>query len=176
MLFWGRVPIKYGTALLSFEKGNRTQQILHKIKYKDQRQLARYMGEKLGECAFNQSWSKKVDLIIPVPLHPSKKRKRGYNQSFLLAEGVQKVFGIKIEKHALKRIRANITQTKKNKYERWHNVEEVFNLVDSKKVRNKHVLLIDDAITTGATLEACVRALQQAKNCEISIATLAIAK
>lgn len=175
-LFWGRVPVKNGISLLEFEKGNRTQKLLHKIKYKDQKQLAVYLGSMLGKEIVSKDWVKEIDLIIPVPLHSSKERTRGYNQSLLIAEGMEKVLSIPVENNAIIRTKANITQTKKNKYERWDNVQQVFKLAQSKHVKNKHVLIVDDAITTGATLEACIRCFLEVENCQVSIATLAIAK
>ena len=175
-LFWGRVPIQHGVSLLTFEKGNSTQKMLHKIKYKDQKQLAIHLGNKLGTEIKSKDWSKDIDLILPVPLHSSKERSRGYNQALLIAEGVQEVLSVPIEDGTVVRTVANITQTKKNKFERWENVEQVFKLAHSKNIQNKHVLLIDDAITTGSTLEACIRCMLAAENCKISIATLAIAK
>jgi ComF family protein len=175
-LFWGRVPVKNGISLLTFEKGNSTQKLLHKIKYKDQKQLAIHLGSKMGRAINSLEWASQIDLIIPVPLHPSKERSRGYNQALLLAEGIKEVLSVPIENNAIIRTKANVTQTKKNKYERWDNVEQVFKLAQSKHVKNKHVLIVDDAITTGATLESCIRCFLEVENCQVSIATLAIAK
>ena len=175
-IFWGRLIIHHSTALLNFEKGNVTQNLLHGIKYKNKKNLAQSLGEKLGDKILTEKWENPVDLIIPIPLHPKKKLIRGYNQATIIAKGIAKRIDAEIDESIVKRITANITQTKKNKYERWGNVKQVFTLANSSALENKHVLIVDDAITTGATLEACIRCLQQIENCKVSVATLAIAK
>jgi ComF family protein len=114
-----------------------------------------------------------VDTIIPVPLHKSKKRKRGYNQSECIAHGISEVMGKPIDCNTLKRVIANPTQTKKHRYERWANVNGIFALTNPENIANKHILLVDDVVTTGATLEACAITLLQAENVKISIVALA---
>lgn len=173
--FWGRTNITQATAMYFFNKASKLQHLMHELKYKGKKEvgirLGKILGQKIKETDF-----KEVDLIIPVPLHPSKERKRGYNQSDMfaqgLSEGLQKPWSRKI----LKRKKASESQTKKSRMERWKNVDEIFEVTDAKEISNKHLLLVDDVITTGATLESCANALLQIQNTKVSIATLATAQ
>lgn len=171
-IFWGRIPVEYATAYFYFQKGGRVQKLLHKLKYKDQKEigveLGRMIGRDLVQSSFNQ-----VDVIVPVPLHKSKKRKRGYNQSECLAEGLSMSMMKPLDTTSLFRAIANPTQTRKHRYERWTNVESIFKLRYPEAIANKHILLVDDVITTGATLEACASALLEAEGVKVSIVTAA---
>ncbi|HEY4786405.1 MAG TPA: ComF family protein [Bacteroidales bacterium] len=171
-IFWGRVPVENATAHFYFHKGGRVQELLHKLKYKGQKEigveLGKIIGKELEQSPFNQ-----VDAIIPVPLHPSKKRKRGYNQSECVASGIASAMSKPLNINSLVRVVANPTQTRKHRFERWTNVEGIFALKEQRSIENKHILLVDDVVTTGATLEACASALLQAKNVKVSIATVA---
>lgn len=169
-LFWGRVQIENVFALLNYQKGNQVQRLLHLLKYQQRTKLGIYYGEILGE-----SLPKGLgfDLIVPVPLHAKKLQQRGYNQSTTIAKGISSVLRIPVEEKVIIRNSYNLSQTKFTKYDRWDNVRSIFTIVDEKKLRNKHVLLIDDVLTTGATIEACAKELVKIENCTVSIATLA---
>ncbi len=171
-IFWGRVPVEYATAHFYFQKGGRVQELLHKLKYKGQKEigveLGNMMGRDLEQSPFNQ-----IDIVVPVPLHHSKKRKRGYNQSECVASGIAKAMSKPLDTSSLIRIIANPTQTRKHRFERWTNVEGIFALKSPENIENKHILLVDDVVTTGATLEACASVLLQAKNVKVSIVAVA---
>ena len=172
-IFWGRVPVEFATAHFFFQKGGRVQELLHKLKYKGQKDIGIELGLMIGRD-LEQSPFSEVDMIIPVPLHKSKKRKRGYNQSECIAIGLAKALGKPIDTSTLYRAIANPTQTRKHRFERWTNVENIFKLKLPESLANKHVLLVDDVVTTGATLEACAFTLLQGTNVKVSI--LAVAK
>ncbi|MGQ7871414.1 ComF family protein [Sunxiuqinia sp. sy24] len=174
-LFYGRVPIQRATAYFDFKKGSPYQKILHQLKYRGMKELGEYMGAQYALELQNSEFIGAVDLICPVPLHPKKERKRGYNQSYHLAKGLSDKLGIPIEREALIRRKFSSTQTKKGRYERWENVEDIFELHQPEAFAGKHVLLIDDVVTTGATLEACAATILQNCPAKISILTLAIA-
>ena len=170
----GRIPICESTALLLFQRHNLTQKILHQIKYYSNEKLAVAMGERLGlhiaECRLFDD----VDIIVPVPLHRRKQRQRGYNQSLLLCKGIVRNFPRPIVTDNLVRIRYTETQTRKSRQERLDNMKDVFAVTDPSALQGKHLLLVDDVITTGATTEACWLALQHVDNVRISVAALAV--
>ncbi|NCC98534.1 MAG: ComF family protein [Bacteroidia bacterium] len=174
-LLWGRVKIEYGTALCRFQKGNSVQKVLHQLKYKGEKELGIILGQSFGYEIQGSNISK-VDAIIPVPLHPDKLKKRGYNQSEQIAIGLSEVLNIPIINDLLYRKLANSTQTKKNVYERWENSQNIFDIKENRlSLCGKHILLVDDVITTGATIEACTEVLQQINGLRVSFAALAIA-
>lgn len=176
-LFWGRVPIHQTYAMLQFEKENTTQAILHALKYKDRPDVARYFGERLGEKIKQQSRFADLEALIPVPLHPNKEFLRGYNQSRLLSEGIALALNIPIRSDLLKRIVFTESQTKKGKELRWENMQDRFESQAKGTVELKHVAVVDDVVTTGSTLETCVRRLQETlPDAKISVISLAMAK
>lgn len=146
------------------------QQLVHQLKYRNQRELGIYMGKIVGH-ALSERFNH-IDLLVPLPLFPAKERKRGYNQSQLLCEGISKVLQKPVLDKVVIRTTHTESQTKKNRVERWQNMEGKFELKDSSVISGKHVLLVDDVVTTGATLEACARELLKAENVQLSIATL----
>lgn len=170
----GRVPLEAATALLLFKRKNNAQKILHQIKYHGNERLAILMGQKLGVSLSKNNLFDNIDIIIPVPLHPRKLRKRGYNQSLLICQGITKVFKRPICTDNLIRIHHTETQTHKNREERYDNMHNVFALRNPTALESKHILLVDDVLTTGATTEGCWFALKQVKNLKISIAVLAV--
>ena len=174
-LFWGRVDLAAATAYFSYKKGSRYQQLIHFLKYKGLKELGYETGKKFGYQLLESPGFAEIDVLMPVPLHPKKKKKRGYNQSEWIANGIAEVLKKPVDTKTLHRKVFTSTQTKRNRYERWQNVEQVFGLVDPKSVENKHVLLIDDVVTTGATLEACAIHLLKQPGTKVSIATLAYA-
>ncbi|MEZ4721498.1 MAG: ComF family protein [Flavobacteriales bacterium] len=171
-LFWGKIQIERAAAYSFFTKGGIVQSLMHQLKYNGKIDVGLLMGRYFGEV-LKDSMYDKIDLVVPVPLHASKLKKRGYNQCDFIARGIAESMGKPYNVNCVARIRANETQTKKGIYERWINVKELFKVVEPQFVRGKHVLLIDDVVTTGSTLEACAGALLQVPDTRVSIATIA---
>ncbi len=174
-IFWGRIHIAFASSFYNFNKGGKVQQLIHSLKYKGNEQVGIQIGKIYGWELRQQTGLNTVDLIIPVPLHKKKLRKRGYNQSVCFAEGLSSSMQLEMDSTILFRSLETETQTKKSRFLRWKNVENMFLIKDAHKIRDKHILLVDDVITTGATLEACARALLKAPGVRISIATIACA-
>lgn len=174
-IFWGRIPVANATAFMFFTGNSRYRQVLHELKYHGQQQVGLELGRMFGLELKNTPFDT-ADVIIPVPLHPAKLKKRGYNQSELIAKGISESLQIPLETKTVKRISATSTQTRKTRYERWENVHHTFMVTSGQLLKNKHILLVDDVITTGATLEACADALLIAEDITISIASLACVK
>ena len=175
-MFWGRVPLEFATAHYVFKKGNKTQHLLHSIKYDNRKDAAILVGKLIAIELNKTDYFKDVDFIMPVPLHPVKLAKRGYNQSALISNGISQFSGKATLDNCLVRTMNTATQTKKNKYQRWENVEFVFAIKNPEQLINKHVLLIDDVITTGATIESCAQKLIEIEGVKVSIAAVAVAK
>lgn len=173
--FWGRIPIEAGAALLEFKKGNLSQQVVHNIKYRNNQPLGLVMGRQMGAMLRDSHRFDSVDLLLPIPLHRKKERKRGYNQSVLLCRGIAEVFPRPVSIGAVVRQKATDTQTNKTREERLDNMRDVFLLKSSKSLEDKHILLVDDVVTTGATTEACFQAIRAVKGLRISVAFLAVA-
>ena len=175
-LFWGRVQLESTYSLLYFEKENSTQEILHGIKYQNKKNLAREMGKRIGTNLLKIESFKKLDCLIPIPLHTKKEYQRGYNQSLLIAEGISKNCNIPYLEKAIIRIKHGESQTKKGRIKRWENVQNTFKINASLLQNFKHIALVDDVITTGATLEACITEIQSTyPTLKISVISLAIA-
>ncbi len=174
-IFWGRVRVEHATSYMYFYDQSRYRRILHEIKYKGWQQLGIEMGRMFGEELLPTPFGQ-VDLIHPVPLHPAKQKARGFNQSELIAEGMAEILQKPVETSLISRISDSGTQTHKTRYERWQNVEGIFRVVKEDMLRDRHVLLVDDVITTGATLEACASAVLLIEGTRVSIATLAYVK
>jgi ComF family protein len=167
-----RVKIKHAMALLHFNKRGKAQRILHVLKYKNQPEigvlLGKFCGTKLGEADLQTEF----DCILAIPLHPKKLKHRGYNQSAKLAEGISEKLNIPFY-NVLSRIKATETQTRKSKLARWLNIEDVFLLENKELIAGKRVLLVDDVITTGATIEACAQAIRKSDCLSISVLCIA---
>lgn len=174
-VFWGRVELEKAIAFLYFTKGGKVQHILHGLKYKNLPELGELMGTLYANDLMKDGTLDSIDSIIPVPLHPEKLKARGYNQSEAFAKGLCTVSGIAMDCTSLVRKFSSSTQTKKSRYRRWENVKEIFSLEHPEVIEGKHVLLVDDVITTGATIEACCNVLLEANNVKISIAGIATA-
>lgn len=168
----GRVPIHGGFSFLDYSKEDLTQDLLYNIKYQNQPQLAVYVSRCMAK-KLDSAFMEYIDVIVPVPLHPNKQKLRGYNQSELIAIGIQQIHNIPINTATLRRKENTDSQTRKSKLSRWRNVKNAFELHNNSSLKNKHVLLIDDVFTTGATLEACASVLQKETVTECSILTLA---
>ena len=174
-LFWGRVKVENATAFFSYKKGSNYQQLIHFMKYRGLKELGFETGLRFGHILNESESFNTVDLIVPVPLHPKKEKKRGYNQCHWIAEGIARSMEKEVVNDNLFRKIFTTTQTRKNRYERWQNVEGIFGIHQPEAFRGKHILLVDDVVTTGSTLEACAYQLLQRKDTRVSIATLAFA-
>ncbi len=175
MRFAGRIPYKHAASLAYFTNEGLLQHFMHGLKYKNQKQIGYYLGEQLGKSLMETNWINEIDCIVPVPLHPAKEAARGYNQSLLIAEGMSKITEIPVLTGILSRNRQTESQTKKTRSERVENMKDAFSVLDWSFIKNKHILLCDDVLTTGATLEACGLALLMEESVKISIATIGIA-
>lgn len=174
-IFYGRVQIEHATSFFYFSKGSKYQTLLHNLKYKGMKELGAEIGKHFAIDLMHSPGFSSIDIVCPVPLHPNKERKRGYNQSWWIASGIAKQMDKELNADNLKRVTATETQTRKSRFERWQNVEGIFELTNPEEFFGKHVLLIDDVVTTGSTLEACANAIVSATNAKVSIATLATA-
>jgi ComF family protein len=173
--FLGKVPLERAGAYLYYNKGGKGQKIVAAIKYQGNTRLGQWIGESLAKDLSTSGFFDGIDYLVPVPLHPKKLKKRGFNQSEIIARGISSFTHIPLEKQNLYRAKANITQTKKGVYERWKNTADIFQLKDKQLFTKKHILLIDDVLTTGATLEACAIRLLDTPEIQVSILTIAIA-
>lgn len=171
--FSGRIPVKFVMTLFKFVKRGKVQHLLHALKYKNQPEIGVQLGRVYGADLLAVAYKDHFDFIVPVPLHPSKRRKRGYNQSEEFGKGLSEILEIPCTEKFLKRIRATATQTRKSKLNRWENVSEVFEVREREELKGKRVLLVDDVVTTGATLEACGEKLLKAGCGDVSIACIA---
>ncbi|HDJ34493.1 MAG TPA: ComF family protein [Bacteroidetes bacterium] len=174
-LFWGRVTIEQATALYVFEKGSIFQSLIHQLKYRGRKDIGLYLGRLLGTEIKDAPGFSHAEVIIPVPLHPSRKRERGYNQGEYIAKGMAEVMQAETEFGNLVRKRKTPTQTRRSRIERWENVRGMFAVKKPHRLENRHILLVDDVVTTGATLEACAEVLLGIPGVRVSIATLAVA-
>jgi len=172
---YGRAKIENGTALFRFEKKGNVQRLIHNLKYKDHEHIGFVLGNWLGGELKTLESYKNIDVVIPVPLHKNKLRKRGYNQVALFGQQVAKALNADYLDDVLVKVTNTKSQVNKKRLARWTNSDELFTLKNMEAIDNKHILVVDDIITTGATLEACISILNQAKNIKISIATMAIA-
>jgi len=172
-LFRGRVAVQNATAYLRFQKGGMAQKLVHKLKYKGRTEVGTTIGKLYGYELKNQEWDKKIDLIIPVPLHNKKLHLRGFNQCDFFAQGLSESLNVNFDTTSLKRIYSTNTQTKKSRYNRWKNAEGKFVVTDPAFLIGKNILLVDDVVTTGSTLEACAQAILNIEGTTVSIATMA---
>lgn len=173
--FWGKAPIFRGTAFFFFQKGSPFQKLLHSLKYKGNKEIGEILGRHAAVDLSESVDFSTVDVIIPVPLHPKKFKKRGYNQSEWIAKGLSSILGKPYDTSSLCRLHESTTQTKKSVFERYENTEGVFGLLDKNTLSGKHVLLVDDVLTTGSTLEACVKVLLNCEGVKVSVFALAAA-
>jgi len=174
-LFWGRAFIQTGAAFLYFNKGSRVQRLIHQLKYKGKKEIGIFLGSQYGQVLKTAPGFNTADAIIPVPLHKKKYMKRGYNQSEQFANGLNVSMKIPVENHLLIRNKATETQTRKSRFSRYENVHETFTVCNPENWMGKHLMLVDDVITTGATLESCILALNIIPDVKISIACIATA-
>ncbi len=174
-LFWGKIKLEMALSAFTFVKKGKVQRLIHELKYNGNTKVGELMGIELGKEIDKIEITDKVDVVVPVPIHKKKLKQRGYNQSVFIAIGVAKVLTCEINTTLLKRAERSESQTKKSKYERWENVGSAFTLTDANQYKGKHILLVDDVVTTGATLEACCKKLKEIKGVKLSVGTLASA-
>jgi len=173
--FWGRTPITAAYSQFYFSKEFLIQHLIHQLKYKGDTEIGFYLGEMMGKTLLKSSRFSSVDALIPLPLYADKEHKRGYNQAAVICNGMSAIMNVPVLSGAVIRRYATETQTRKHRTERWENVKESFKVVKEKELAGKHLLLVDDVVTTGATLEACGNIILNATNARLSIATLAYA-
>lgn len=171
--FWGRMPLAGATSLCHFTAGSLIQQLLHQLKYKGNKEAGYFLGSMMGHSLQGTARFQGIDMLVPLPLFAARQKKRGYNQATVLCNGMAGILQLPVNTHAVLRRTATETQTRKNRIERWMNMEGKFELADTAAIAGKHILLVDDVVTTGATLEACGHALLAAGGVTLSIATLA---
>ncbi|MCK9163733.1 MAG: phosphoribosyltransferase family protein [Bacteroidales bacterium] len=169
-------PVKNCGAFIFYQKNTISSKLIHKFKYNDDVVIGKYLMEIFSYEVSKLDWINDIDLIIPLPLHWKKTWKRGYNQSEVMSNEIGRIFNIKVETKAIKRIKHNKSQVKKNAQDRWENVKNIFKLCDEKKLEGKHVLIVDDIITTGASINSCVKEISKVKDIEISVIALGSAE
>jgi ComF family protein len=172
-LFWGRCLIERAATFSFYTKDSRIKELIHQLKYKGIKEVGSELGRIYARTLKSSRFLEDIDIIIPVPLHPSKKRQRGFNQSDIISRGISEVSGIPMETNLLVRKTVTRTQTRKTRFDRWTNVQDIFRVTDQTRVSNRHILLVDDVITTGSTLEACASELLKVENVKVSVVALA---
>lgn len=173
--FWGKVPLQHACAIYYFNKKSSLQKILHALKYKQDKDAGLALGKEVAKHLSACSWLSEIDFLMPVPLHPRKLKERGYNQSEIFAQGMHEVIQIPLQTKVLLRQRHTSSQASLNLLQRIDNVKGAFELKNPACIQDKHILLIDDVMTTGATLEACAITLLQQPGVKISVLTIAYA-
>jgi ComF family protein len=172
--FWGRVPVQSAAAFLQFNKQGVVQHLLHQLKYRRRKDAGEYIGKMFGYKLLEQnSIIQKPDLIVPVPLHWKKLKSRGYNQTDPFAQGLAQALNVPWSANALQRHRENISQTKKSRFDRYSNVHGIFSVTNPQQLQNKHILLVDDVVTTGATSESCLQTILTVPGTTVSFAVIA---
>ncbi len=174
-LFWGRVEITRATAFSFYTRGSKIRKLIHKLKYKGIQEIGEELGKIYGHNLKESGFMDDIDLIIPVPLHKTRQRKRGFNQSELISRGISAATGLTVDNMALVRAEVSDTQTKRTRYGRWMNVEGIFQVRLPENIKGKHILLVDDVITTGSTIDACAGELLKIEGVKVSAVALAVA-
>lgn len=174
VFFAGRFPFERIGSFAYFVKGGSIQKIIHEIKYKNNPQLAIYVGEICGKEIAKSQFFGEVDYIVPIPLHSKRLRKRGYNQALMIAKGISNKTSLVVNEDNLIRIMNNPSQTQNSRLERWKNTEGIFDISNKDLFEGKHILLVDDVITTGSTIEVCAKLLLSCPACKVSIFTVGV--
>jgi len=174
-MFWGRAKVEFASSLFFYRKGELLQQLIHQLKYKRDRNAGTYLGQMAGRALLKENLAEKIDCIVPVPLHPKKQRIRGYNQSDVIAGGISEITKVPVNSDSVIRTVHSASQTRRGRYERWQNVEGIFKVVHPYLFQNKHLLILDDVVTTGATIEALCAAFSEVEKVRLSVLTIGIA-
>ena len=172
-LFWGRCRIEKASAFSYYTRDSRIRKMIHQLKYKGARDIGSELGRIYAVSLRSSKFLDDIDMIIPVPLHPSKKRQRGFNQSDEISRGISSVSGLPVDTGMLIRKTGSKTQTRKSRYDRWTNVRDIFLVTDEEKLKGRHILLVDDVITTGSTIEACAGEILKTEGTKVSVVALA---
>jgi ComF family protein len=172
-IFYGRLPMNAGAAAWYFHKNSALQALLFQLKYKSNKEVGLFMGKQMGALLAASERFASIDALVPVPLHPQALSKRGFNQAALICEGIGQVWHKPVLTGAIARTKHTSTQTKQTRAERWDNMENAFTIKDPTSINGKHLLIIDDVITTGATIEACGKTLLTIKDVRVSVAAAA---
>jgi ComF family protein len=173
--FWGRIALASATSEFYFSKGSIVQNMIHEFKYHGNKKAGHYFGNLMGKNLLNSNRFKNIDVIIPLPLFEKKEKMRGFNQAEILCNGIAEIINKPVIKKNVIRKVFTETQTKKHRIERWENVEGIFYVNEPQSLEGKNILLVDDVITTGATIDACGTEILKIKNTILSVASLAIA-
>ncbi|HAH59651.1 MAG: ComF family protein [Lentimicrobium sp.] len=173
--FWGKINFQAAAACYYFTKAGKVQHLIHHLKYKGYKEIGAYIGQLYGPELKRSPYFKSVSAVLPVPLHPRKQAKRGYNQAEWFALGLSEGMKIELDTTTLIRSKASETQTRKSRFMRYENVKEIFTITTTESLANRHVLLVDDVITTGSTLEAAGNALMEIPGISVSVASIACA-
>lgn len=174
-VFWGKVKLEAAAAYYFYSKGGKVRHLIHSLKYDGKKEIGIYIGKLYGMDLCSCPPFEDVDVIVPVPLHSKKLRKRGFNQSEMFARGIAISMNVKVDTKILFRSIASQTQTRKTRFNRWKNVENIFDIRKAGSLKDKHILLVDDVITTGSTIESCVHALEKIPFVRISVVAMAFA-
>ena len=172
-IFYGRIKIQNAASAFYFTKHSLIQNLLIQLKYRGNKDIGIFLGKLTGLQINKSSLFRDIDLIIPLPLNKKKEFKRGYNQALLICQGIAEVLQKPTNKNAVIRTVFTETQTHQNRVSRWQNMEDVFEVLLPEEIKGKHILLVDDVVTTGATLEACGQKILQIEGIQLSIATVA---
>lgn len=175
-LFWARLPVEFATSYFYFSDKGVVRNMLHKIKYHNGQELAETLGRLFASELLEKDPGFAPGVLVPVPLHPAKRRQRGFNQAELIARGMANAFGAEVRTDIIQRNIFSQSQTKKGRFDRWENVNSIFSLKNANELENNRIVLVDDVITTGATLEACASVLAGIQGIKIAIASIAVAR
>ncbi|MEN0049421.1 MAG: ComF family protein [Bacteroidota bacterium] len=171
--FWGRIPLEAGATMYYFNKGGKVRTLIHQLKYHNQYQIGVEFGKVFGKKLIQTTHFQAIDCIVPVPLHPKKERKRGYNQSEAIAKGLSETMLKPYFADGVKRTLHLKSLTKKNRDERFKSIENAYEVKKAKRLKGKHILLVDDVLTTGATMEACARKILELPDTKLSVVVIA---
>jgi len=174
--FWGRCIVEKAAAFSVYNRGSRIRKLIHLLKYSGRKDIGTMLGGLYGSVLTQSGFTDGIDMIIPVPLDPARERTRGYNQSRCIADGIASHCHLPVRTDILFRSGKSGSQTSRGRYERWENVEGLFAVRKPAEITGRHILLVDDVITTGSTVEACVVALQSAPDTMVSVVALAAAQ
>jgi ComF family protein len=173
-MFYGRLALEYGVALLTFEKKGTTQKLMHQLKYRGDEQISGYLGEWMAYKILKTDWHNTITAVVPVPIHPKRKKKRGYNQVTQFGKAIAAALNVPYKDEILIKTGITKTQVFKKRIARWGQLDNTLTIADFSSLKGQHVLLVDDIITTGATIEACGAKLLEIEGLKLSVASMAI--